>query len=83
MFDMMNVPMMWKKAMDDQAARVEQAYAELGKLETRSVDQAKSFVDEWAKLGRESIGYGVELNGEWRKASLEASKRAFSMMQGK
>jgi phage-related minor tail protein len=82
MFDM-NVPMMWKKAMDDQAARVEQAYSEMAKLESKSADQARSFVDEWAKLGRESLGYGLELNAEWRKASLEASKRAISMMSGK
>lgn len=78
-----NVQAIWQKSIEEQTARVEAAWAELGKLETRGADQARTLLDEWTRLGRESLAYGADLQGAWRKASLDATKRALEMIAPK
>ncbi len=65
----------FKKAWDDQVGRYEAGVKELVKLEERGVEQTRSAIDEWARLSRESIAYGVAMQTQWRDASLETMRR--------
>jgi len=67
---------MWKKAWEDHVNRVSTIFTEVGKAEQKSVEQFTNAVDEVAKLTRENMAYATQLAGEWRKLSLEATKKA-------
>lgn len=65
----------WKKMADDQAARVEQLYAQAAKYEGQGVAQMTSAVDEMARLSKDTFGYFGQLSAEWRRLTLEAAKK--------
>ncbi|MBM4358647.1 MAG: hypothetical protein FJ096_11125 [Deltaproteobacteria bacterium] len=65
----------WTKAVDDGVARLSAAMEEGAKLESKGVAQATQAIEELAKLQRDSLGYLVQLSAEWRKLTLEATKR--------
>lgn len=67
-------------AVEAQLQRVEAFYAQLADLETKALEQHKTAIEESARLSRESIAYGATLAAEWRKASLEATRRTLEMM---
>ncbi|MBI2389371.1 MAG: hypothetical protein HYV09_07220 [Deltaproteobacteria bacterium] len=68
-------------SVEAQLARVEAFYNQLAELETKALEQHKNAIEESARLSRESIAYGATLAAEWRKASLEATRRTFEMMR--
>jgi hypothetical protein len=67
-------------AWEGQIARVEAFWAQVAEMETKAMAQAKSNVDEQARLTRETITYAGNLATEFRKASLEMVKRTAQMM---
>ena len=71
---------MWKKAWEDHMSRVNAVMTEANKLEQKNVEQFTNAVDEVAKLTRENLAYATQLASEWRKLSLEATKKAASFV---
>lgn len=71
---------MWKKAWEDHVSRVNAVVTEANKLEQKNVEQFTNAVDEVAKLTRENLAYATQLAAEWRKLSLEATKKAASFV---
>lgn len=69
----------WKKMMDDSVSRFEKAQEEMARFEQIGMEQAKTAIDEMAKLQKESLAYMSQLGAEWRKATLEAMKTAGAM----
>ncbi|MCS6899239.1 MAG: hypothetical protein RMJ98_05990 [Myxococcales bacterium] len=68
------------KWMVDQGARVESMLAEYGQLQQKGAEQAKQTMQEWTKLTQATMNYGMELNEQWQKLSLEAARRALEMV---
>jgi flagellar biosynthesis component FlhA len=66
----------WKKAADEQLARMELAYGEVARMQEQSLEQSRHAVDEMAKLTKDSFNYFGQLSAEWRKLSLEATRKA-------
>ncbi len=66
----------WKKLVDDQVARTELAYAEVARIQEQVFAQNKLAIDEMAKLTKSSVDYLAELTNEWRKLTIEATKKA-------
>jgi hypothetical protein len=65
----------WKKMMGDHVARMEQVYAETARLQEQGLEQGRHAIDEMAKLSRDSIQYAADLSAEWRKLTIEATKK--------
>jgi hypothetical protein len=59
----------------EHATRVASCCDEVAKLEQASQVRAGEAVDEYARLVKESLRYGAALCAEWRKLTLEATKR--------
>lgn len=73
----------WKKAMDEQMARMTNLFEEVGKLSEKSLQQTMTSVDEMAKLVKESLVYANNLGAEWRKMTVEATKQAADTVKSK
>lgn len=67
-------------AWESHLARVEAFWAQVAEMENKALAQAKSNVDEQARVARESLSYAGTFAAEWRKASLEMAKRTAQMM---
>ena len=65
----------WKRMLDEQTGRVESIYAEMAKVEDKGVERLHSAVDESARLMKDSFSWYSELSAEWRKMSLDATRR--------
>jgi len=75
-----NAQGVWKKMVDDQVAKTVALHDELAKLEAQRSEQAAQAIEEMGRMARESLSYMGQLSAEWRKLSLEATKRAADMM---
>jgi hypothetical protein len=67
-------------AFEGNLARVEAFWGQVAELENKTLAQAKSNIDEQARMARESLTWMGNLSAEWRKASLEMIKRGTQMM---
>ena len=65
----------WKKMVDDHLARVELACAEVGRLQDQALAQNHKAIDDMAKLSRDSVEYAGQLAAEWRKLTLDATRK--------
>jgi hypothetical protein len=74
-----NVQAFFTKAVEETVNRTNAVYAELGKVDAKTTEQAGLMVDEAAKMTKESIAYSSALAAEWRRLSLEAVKRTADM----
>jgi len=70
----------WKKVVDDQLARMGSMYEEMAKFEGKGVEQARNAIDEFSKLMKESLSYATQFSGEWRRVTLEATRRTAELM---
>ncbi len=61
---------------DTNATRVQQMFEELAKAEGKGFEQARTAIDEWSRLMKETLAYGEKLAGEWRRLAVEATRRA-------
>ena len=73
----------FKKAIDDNAARVESAFSELGKLEAKGLEQACAQLDEATRLTKVSLAYASELAAQWRKLVIDATRPSAEMVGGR
>jgi hypothetical protein len=65
----------WKKMMGEHVARMEQVYAETARLQAQGLEQGQKAVDELARLSKDSFQYMGQLSAEWRKLTIEATKK--------
>ena len=70
----------WKKAVDEQAQRIEGWQQEYAKIESKAFDQAREAVDESAKLARAGVDLYADLSAAWRQLAVEALRRSADLM---
>jgi hypothetical protein len=70
----------WKKLVDDHVARVEAASAEATRVQEQAFSQSRQAIDDFARLGRDSLSYFGQLSAEWNKLALEATRTAAGFM---
>ena len=63
-----------EKAIADQSARFEAAVAELGKLQSKGLAQAQSYLENATRVAQEQAAFAEQLGGEWRKLVLAATR---------
>lgn len=73
----------WAKAVSDGVERMKSMQDEAIRYENQGVAQAKVNIDEGARLMHEGLKYAQELGAEWRKLSLEATRRSVEMFTPK
>ncbi|MCU0654300.1 MAG: hypothetical protein MUF64_03110 [Polyangiaceae bacterium] len=66
--------------LTDQGHRVDTMLGEYARLEQQRAEQARRLLEEWARLTGASMSYGVELNAQWRKLSMELTRRAVELV---
>jgi hypothetical protein len=66
----------WQKMLADSIARMELASAEVARMQETALSQNRQAIDEMAKLSRDSVDYFGQLSTEWRKLTLEATRKA-------
>lgn len=70
----------WKRLMDEHTGRVESLYAEMGKIEDKGFERMSAVVDEGARLVKDSFAWYGELSAEWRKMTLDATRRTAELV---
>ena len=66
----------FKKATDEQLNRLGQMLDEAAKMQTRWFEASQQSVDESSELAKTSIKYFSDLSAEWRRLSMDGSKKA-------
>jgi hypothetical protein len=69
----------WKKMVDDQIGRTELAYAEMARIQEQVLTHNKQAIDDMAKLTKDSVDYFAELSSQWRKLTLEVTRKAVDL----
>ena len=70
----------WQKMVDDGVARMELATAELTRVQEQALAQNRHAIDEMAKLSKDSIDYFGQLTAEWRKLTLDATRKTAELL---
>ncbi len=70
----------WTKVLGDTVARLELAGAEVARLQEHALEQNRVAIDEMAKLSKESFNYFGQLSAEWRKLTLDATRKAAELL---
>jgi hypothetical protein len=73
-------PNPFSKTMGDQTARAAAALEGYAKLEEQMWEHCRTAIDESARLSKEAIAYAAATAAQFRKLSLEATKRATEAM---
>ncbi|MCC6337738.1 MAG: hypothetical protein IT380_27565 [Myxococcales bacterium] len=66
----------WKKAVEDQGARLGQLYDEAAKAHAKWIEFGNNQLDEMTEFAKTGFNYVNELAADFRKLSLENSKKA-------
>lgn len=69
----------WRKAWADGGERAKAVLDESARIEAQGLAQARTMMDESVKMGHETLAYWSQLSAEWRKLSLEATRRTAEM----
>lgn len=64
------------KMSAEQLERMEQMTAQFEEMQQKTLARAYEAIDESARLMKESIAYTVKLSEEWRKITVDATKKA-------
>lgn len=73
----------WEKFVGGQVANLESAFAELGKLESKSVAQVTGGLEEAGRFARDYLAVVERVHGEWRKLAVEAARRTATLLTPK
>ncbi|MBI3181429.1 MAG: hypothetical protein HYZ28_04745 [Myxococcales bacterium] len=69
----------WKRAADEQLARMASMLEEAGRLEGKMFAYGASAIEEASSMMKGSLGKAGELSAEWRRLALEAARRSAEM----
>jgi hypothetical protein len=72
-----------KKALAGVGARLETAVGELGKLQSKGLDQASTLVETASRATHEQIAFVEQMGSEWRKLVLAAMRSATALFTPK
>lgn len=64
------------KMSAEQLERMEQMTAQFEEMQQKTLTRAYEAIDESARLMKESIASAVKLSEEWRKITVDATKKA-------
>ena len=70
----------FQRAMTDGIERTRAFWDEYTRLEAQGMTHARTVVGESARMATETMNYAATLGAEWRKLSLEATRRTFEML---
>jgi hypothetical protein len=70
----------FSKTMGDHAARAAAALDGYAKLEEQMWEHCRTAIDESARLSKEALAYAATTAAQFRKLSIEATKRATDAM---
>lgn len=73
----------WKKATEDQMLNAAAAFDMLNELRGDGVEQTRSMVDELAQMSKASFTFASEMSDQWRKLTLETTRKVTEMMSSK
>ena len=74
---------LWVKSTQEQIARMDQMAEQLHKVQAQGVERTREAIDESARLMKETLNYSVQLQTEWRKITLDATKKAADIVTPK
>ena len=75
-FDPMTV---FGKLAEDHMARVGALYEQLGTWEASATERATATIGQLSSMTSETLAYASALSAEWRKLTLEATRRGAAM----
>lgn len=70
----------WASLTREGVSRMQAFFDEFAKLEASQYERTRSAADEMAKLVGDTFSYANQLSGEWRKLTLEATRRSTEML---
>jgi hypothetical protein len=76
-------PQRMESQMAELKTQVEDAVAELTKLQGKAIAQANALFEEATRVAREQIAFAEQLGSEWRKLVLASAKSASEMFAPK
>jgi hypothetical protein len=65
----------WAQLTEEQIARMDQMSADVQRMQGEAVARTREAIDETARLMKESLDCAMQLSTEWRRITLEATKR--------
>lgn len=60
---------------EEHVKRVEAYWKELEAIEQKNIEQARTMIDEGARLMKASLDYSLKVSAEFRKIALDATQR--------
>ena len=69
----------FKKATDESLNRIGQMLDEATKMQAKFFEASTQSIDESSELAKTSIKYVTELSTEWRRISLESTRKAMEL----
>ena len=73
----------WEKLVGGQVANLESAFAELGKLESKSLAQMVGGLEEAGRNAKDYLAVAERVHGEWRKLAVETARRTATFLTPK
>lgn len=69
----------FKKATDESLNRMGQMLDEATKLQAKFIEASTQSFEEGSEFAKTSVKYVTELSNEWRRISLESTKKAMEL----
>ncbi len=73
----------WAQMTKENFDRMQSFYDELADMETASYDRAKQSAREVGSMMGETVSYLADMTREWRRLSIEATKRSAQILHNK
>jgi outer membrane receptor for monomeric catechols len=70
----------WAKLTQEGVSRMQALFDELAKLEAKQYEATRTAADEMTKLVGDTFSYANQMTSEWRKLTLEATRRSSEML---
>ena len=71
------------KLTEDNLQRVQALYDELASWESRAYDRTKATMSHVSEMANDSLAYASALSAEWRKLTLEATRRGVELFSAR
>ncbi len=73
----------WTKMTQEALGRMQAFYDEMAALEGKAYTRAKQTSEQLSALAADTLTYMTELAAEWRKVTLEATRRGAEMLRAR
>jgi hypothetical protein len=72
-----------EKTANESSQRMEALFADYQKFEAQQREKASEMIDEYSKMLKTGIEYGVKVGEEWRRMALQANRQAAESFSGR